>query len=163
VVLEANKEQVATKPEDMPAYMAQALLGFSEQLERVGTVGVVVLIGGMLSAAYWDWRVLWFIPILFLVIRPIAVFVGLWGTPASKGQRSLMAWFGIRGIGSIYYLMYAIVHGLSETLSTQLVSLVFPIITASIVIHGISVTPLMRRYGDGDEKAETGNEEMVTT
>lgn len=163
VAIEANKEELVAKPEDVPAYMTQALLGFSEQLERVGTVGVVVLLGGMLSTAYWDGRVLWFIPILFLVIRPIAVFVGLWGTPASKLQRGLMSWFGIRGLGSIYYLMYAIVHGLSESLATQMVSLVFPIVTASIIIHGISVTPLMRRYGDGDEEAETENEGIVTT
>ncbi len=157
-VLSANEAQIPTNPGDVPAYMTQALLGFSEQLERVGTVAIVVLIGGMLSTAYLDWRVLWFIPVLFLVIRPIAVFVGLIGTPASTLQRTLMAWFGIRGIGSLYYLMYAIVHGLSESLAVQMVSLVFPIVTASIIIHGISVTPLMRRYGEGDMKPEIENE-----
>lgn len=154
VAIEANREAIVTKPEDVPAYMTQALLGFSEQLERVGTVGVVVLVGGMLSTAYWDGRVLWFIPMLFLVIRPLAVFIGLIGTPASRSQRVLMGWFGIRGLGSIYYLMYAIEHGLSESLATQMVSLVFPIVTASIVIHGISVTPLMRRYGAKNGQAE---------
>lgn len=153
---EGKDDELLPGPEEVPAQMTQAVLGFSEQMERIGTVGVVVLIGGMLSAQYWDWRVLWFAPLLFLVIRPIAVFIGLWGTPVSSLQRNLVAWFGVRGIGSIYYLMYAIVHGLSETLASQMVSLVFPIVTASVIVHGISVTPLMQRYGQKAEREESG-------
>jgi NhaP-type Na+/H+ or K+/H+ antiporter len=152
---EGEDEEIPPKPEDVPAYMTQAVLGFSEQMERIGTLGVVVLLGGMLSAQYWDWRVLWFAPLLFLVIRPIAVFVGVWGTGVSSMQRVLMSWFGVRGIGSVYYLMYAIVHGLSESDASQLVSLVFPVITASVIVHGISVTPLMRRYGQQAEQEES--------
>jgi sodium/hydrogen antiporter len=91
------------------------------------------------------------------VIRPIAVFVGVWGTGVSSMQRVLMSWFGVRGIGSVYYLMYAIVHGLSESDASQMVSLVFPIITASVIVHGISVTPLMRRYGQQAEQEESSD------
>ena len=61
-------------------------------------------------------------------------------------QRLLMAWFGIRGIGSVYYLMYAISHGLTGVQADLLVSLTLAVVVASVVAHGISVTPLMRRY-----------------
>jgi NhaP-type Na+/H+ and K+/H+ antiporter len=54
---------------------------------------------------------LWFVPVLLLVIRPVSVWLGLIGT---RTQRRLIAWFGGRGSGSIYYLMYAIEHGLDS-------------------------------------------------
>jgi NhaP-type Na+/H+ or K+/H+ antiporter len=57
-----------------------------------------------------------------------------------------MAWFGIRGIGSIYYLMYAIDHGIQPALAQQLLSLTAAVVVTSIVVHGISVTPLMAWY-----------------
>ena len=55
----------------------------------------------------------WFVLLLFLLARPAAVWLGLLGaTSVSRDQRILISWFGIRGVGSIFYLMYAINHGL---------------------------------------------------
>ena len=103
-------EEVATAPETAPAYMAQAVLGFNEQLERICEVAVVVLIGGMLTAQYLPGEALWFVPLLFLVIRPIAVLLGLSRSHVTGTQRRLICWFGIRGVGSLYYLAYAMNH-----------------------------------------------------
>ena len=44
-----DDEDVATHPETAPAYMAQTVLAFTEQLERIGEVAVMLLIGAMLS------------------------------------------------------------------------------------------------------------------
>lgn len=141
----AEDEDVATHPEKAPAYMASAVLGFTEQLERIGELAVMILVGGILStrlpSAAW-----WFIPLLFLVIRPAAVFLGLIGSRTSYLQRSMLAWFGIRGIGSIYYLMFAIEHGLPPSLGRQLIDLTLTVVTVSVFVHGISVTPLMDLY-----------------
>lgn len=139
-------EQLATDPDHAPAYMAQAVLGFNEQLERIGEVAVVVLIGGILSASHMPAATLWFAPLLFLLIRPISVGLGALGSRSSGAQRRLIAWFGIRGIGSVYYLAYAAEHGLDPALAQQLGALVLSLVAVSIVVHGISVTPLMRRY-----------------
>lgn len=81
-----------------------------------------------------------------MVVRPVAVWLGLIGAPIMREQRLLVSWFGIRGIGSIYYAMYAINHGLPESLAVQLISYTLIIVAASVVLHGISVTPLMERY-----------------
>ena len=59
----------------------------------------------------------------------------------------LVSWFGIRGIGSLYYLMYAIGQGLAPELARPLTALTLSTVAASVVVHGISVTPLMQRYG----------------
>jgi NhaP-type Na+/H+ or K+/H+ antiporter len=139
-------EEVATDPEKAPAYMAQAVLAFSEQLERIGTVGVVVLLGGMLSQSYVSIHAFWFVPLLFLVIRPLAVYAGLLGAHVSPTRRRLLSWFGIRGIGSVYYLAFAIEHGIERGTAEQLTSLMLAVVVTSIVVHGVSVTPLMRRY-----------------
>jgi NhaP-type Na+/H+ or K+/H+ antiporter len=80
------------------------------------------------------------------VIRPVAVYIGLLGTPVRGAQRNLMSWFGIRGIGSLYYLLYAINHHIERALAQQLLSITLAVVVASVVAHGVSVTPLMKRY-----------------
>ncbi len=138
--------EVATNPEQAPAYMAQAVLGFNEQLERIGEVAVVILIGGILATTPFPLEVLWFAPLLFLIIRPVSVEIGLIQSSTLAVQRYLMDWFGIRGISSLYYLTYAIGHGLELELARQIAALTLWVVAFSIIAHGISVTPLMKFY-----------------
>lgn len=144
-------EEEATDPDMAPAYMAQAVLGFSEQLERIGTVGIVLLVGGMLIPDRFAGSVLWFAPLLFLVLRPLAVAPVLLPSTLTGIQRRLIAWFGIRGIGSVYYLSFAIARGVPEGEARLLMSFVLWVVAASIVAHGLSVTPLIRRYMEHED------------
>jgi len=141
-----DDEEVATHPETASTHMTQAVLGFNEQLERIGEVVIVVLVGTLLSTRDLPLAVLWFVPLLLLVIRPVAAMLGLVRTRSFPTQRRLIAWFGIRGIGSIYYLMFAIQHGIEEDLARQLTALTLTVVAVSVVVHGISVTPLMGHY-----------------
>ena len=138
--------EVATDPELAPAYMAQAVLGFSEQLERIGTVGVVLLVGAMLSPGHWFGPLLWFVPLMLLVIRPLATIPLLRLTRLEPTQRWLIGWFGVRGIGSVYYLMFAITHGLPDGVARILIAVTLTVVATSIAVHGITVTPLMGVY-----------------
>ncbi len=139
-------DAVAVDPRHAPAFMAQAVLGFNEQVERIGEVAVVIVIGAMLwsiqpVAAAW-----WLVPLLLLVIRPVSVAIGMARSPSLAGQRWLIGWFGIRGVGSLYYLMYAINRGVPQQLVQSFIALTLAVIVTSIVVHGISVTPLMAAY-----------------
>ena len=138
--------ETATHQDLAPAYMAQALLDFNESLGRIGEVAVVLLVGAMLSGRYLSPEAIWFVPLLLVVIRPVSVWLGLIGSRTTRLQRYLMAWFGIRGIAAIYYVMYAINRGLPPALAQQLTALTLTTVTVSIVVHGISVTPLMNLY-----------------
>jgi NhaP-type Na+/H+ or K+/H+ antiporter len=152
---EGAAPEAATDPETAPAYMAQAVLGFNEQLERIGEVVVVIMVGAMLSASFLPVEALWFVPLLLLVIRPASVMLGLAGAHASRPKRRLIAWFGIRGIGSIYYLTYAVNHGLPATEARTLVALTLTTVAASVVVHGLSVTPLMKLYRRKQERKKS--------
>lgn len=139
-------EAIAVDPQHAPAFMAQAVLGFNEQLDRIGEVAVVITIGAMLWSVQWHDGVWWLAPLLLIVIRPISVALGLAGSASTSGQRWLIGWFGIRGVGSLYYLMFAVNHGLPASLANPLITLTLSVVVTSIVVHGISVTPLMAAY-----------------
>ena len=147
-------EELATDPENAPAYMAHAVLAFNEQLERIGEVVIVLVVGALLSSRdLVSWNVLWLVPLLFLVIRPVSVAIGLVGSDASRREHGLMGWFGIRGIGSVYYLMFALNRGLPDAFTTPVIGLTLSVIAWSIVVHGVTVTPLMNRWGQKQDAA----------
>ena len=88
----------------------------------------------------------WFVPLLLLVLRPLSVMTAIVGEQLTHPQRVLIGWFGIRGIGSVFYLLFALRHGLDARLADTLVSLTLWTVAASIVVHGVTAQPLMRRY-----------------
>jgi NhaP-type Na+/H+ or K+/H+ antiporter len=133
----------ATHSEHAGAFLTNAVGSFNAQLERFAELGVVIALGAMLPFAQLDARIALFLALLFVVVRPVAVTLGLLGAEVPGRERALMSWFGIRGIGTIYYLTYAIDHGLPRALADQLTGVALTVVAVSIVVHGVSVTPLM--------------------
>lgn len=140
-------EEVATQPHSAPAYMAQAVLGFSEQLERMAEVAVVVLVGALVWTSGIPLDALWFTPLMLLAVRPATVLLGLLRSGATRSERAYISWFGIRGVGSIYYLTFAVAAGFAGPDAREVAGLVLAMVVVSVVVHGVSVTPLMSRYG----------------
>ena len=150
---------LATNAQYASAYMMQEVQAFNGQLERIAELVVVLLVGAMVAYARLPAGSVLFITLLFVLIRPLSVVIGLLGSPIARDQRVLLSWFGIRGIGSIYYLMHVINQGLPRPLADQVMALALYVVAVSIVVHGISVTPLMnlytRRKARRDQKAAT--------
>jgi len=142
----ANPGSVVNRKPALPVRTSEGSLIFGEHLERLSEVMLILLIGGMLFIDSWSWRAVGFALFLFLVARPVSVLVGLAGTGTPWNIRGMVGWFGVRGIGSLYYLMYAIQHGLPEELAMQLMHLTLMVVTLSILVHGTSVKPLMERF-----------------
>ena len=138
-----------THPATAPTHMVTNVLGFNERFERIGELVVVLVLGASLSTVKLDHGGLWLALVLFVAIRPLSVLVGLAGAKCSRRELRLMSWFGIRGIGSLYYLMFAIEAGPPIELTEKLVSLVLTVVAASIAVHGISATPVMQRKKRG--------------
>jgi sodium/hydrogen antiporter len=126
----------------------QKLHDFAEELERLMMMVLLVLLGGAMTGgnllAALTWQAAAFGLLALFVVRPLAGWIGLIGTDPPPGEKAAISFFGIRGIGSIYYLAYALQHAKFDT-GHLLWSTAGFIILVSIVLHGITVTPTMRR------------------
>ncbi|MGE8150056.1 cation:proton antiporter [Pseudomonas vancouverensis] len=121
------------------------MLSFGSLVERAMEVFLVTLLGVVLIA-HWDWRALLIAFGLFAVIRPLCVAVMPWGRLLDGRQRLLVGWFGIRGIGSLYYLFYALNHNLAPSAATLCADITLSVVALSILVHGISTQPLLACY-----------------
>ncbi|MGH8546240.1 MAG: hypothetical protein ACREX3_21985 [Gammaproteobacteria bacterium] len=70
----------------------------------------------------------------------------LWRSSTTRLQRIMICWFGIRGVGSMYYLMYGITMGVEPSTARLFIGLTLATIAMSIIVHGLSVTPMMKYY-----------------
>lgn len=140
------EEEVASDPEHATAFMAEAVLRFNSQMDRIAELALVILVGALLATHRPDVVALGFAALLFFVIRPLAVAPWCRIGRLDGMQTALVSWFGIRGIGSIYYLAYAITHGLPDDVVQPLVTVTLAVIAASTLIHGVTSTPVMARY-----------------
>ena len=140
--IEQTAANASADSEPAPTVSARSLI-FKEHLERLSELMLILLLGGTLFLDSWTWRAVGLALFLFLVARPVSVLAGLLGTRTSWPIRGMVGWFGVRGIGSLYYLMYAIEHGLPEALALELIQLTLIAVSLSILVHGTSVKPLM--------------------
>ena len=121
------------------------VLAFGGQLERSLEVLLVTMLGVLVSV-HWDWRAVPLGLALFLLIRPLSVMLLMPRRYLDRAQCLTAGWFGIRGVGSLYYLSYAVTHGLLPDEAQTIISLVLSVVALSIVLHGLSTQPLLRRY-----------------
>jgi NhaP-type Na+/H+ or K+/H+ antiporter len=142
----ARERGVAASDRRAPVEMVNEVVGINERIERLAELGAVLLIGGLLAAGNFSWLGLALAALLFFVARPLSVWAVLRSERTSRAQRWMVAWFGVRGVGSMYYLMYAAGHGIDAAAARQLSAIVVTVVAASIVVYGITATPLMQRY-----------------
>lgn len=117
---------------------------FNEQIEKISEMGLVLLVGAMLPYAPVTPSTWWFVPLLLFVLRPMSVLPSYAGEHAGATQIALASWFGIRGVGSLFYLLLVLRAGVSGSAADTLISITLWTIAASIVLHGLSARPLMR-------------------
>lgn len=120
---------------------------FGEQIERLLMMVLLVCLGSVVAEGTLisnvDWRVAAVAAVTLIVIRPVASWISLAGLKIPSSERAIISVFGIRGLGSIYYLAYAI--GKVEFDGSKTVwATVIVIILVSILVHGMAVTPVMR-------------------
>lgn len=122
---------------------------FSESIEHALTAVLLIALGSILPLLFLDlsWNQFWIALILILIIRPLSGWISLLGTDMPRRDRAVVSVYGVRGIGSIYYLCYAMTH-IEFVNESQLWSLVGLAILMSTILHGFSVSWAMRRIED---------------
>lgn len=124
-------------------------LHFTGLLERLLEVGTILLLGALLRLEplqAFGGQAFLIAGLLIFLIRPVAAWISTIGDNLRPATRLLFGWFGIRGVGSLYYLFYVLGEGIPEQISIQISWITFFTVTFSVVIHGISATPLMNWY-----------------
>ncbi len=125
----------------------QEMHDFSDQIERLLMMLLLVLFGGalangLLSSLTWTDALIG-LAVVF-VVRPVAGLLAMTGSGQPWRERLLLAFLGIRGVGSVYYLAYGINHGEFGD-SERIWAVVGFIILVSILVHGVTATPLLDR------------------
>jgi NhaP-type Na+/H+ or K+/H+ antiporter len=126
------------------ATMRNSVQDFNEQLEKVAELTLVLVVGALVAGVRPIPAIWWFIPVLLVVARPLSTYVATAGERLTRSQRTAIAWFGIRGIGSVFYLLLALRLGVRGEIAQTIASLTLWTVAASIVAHGITAQPLMR-------------------
>ena len=106
---------------------------FAEQIERLLMMVLLVFFGAAIADAFM---------IVFL-IRPLCGWIGLAGFKLPRIEKAVIAFFGIRGLGSFYYLAFALGQADFDGAAILWVTVCF-VVLSSIVMHGVMVTPVMR-------------------
>ncbi|SDT79354.1 cation:proton antiporter [Actinoplanes derwentensis] len=124
----------------------QVLHDFAEQIERLLTVLLLLLlggavVGGLLAPLTWQ-AALAGLTLIFLV-RPLSAFAALRGAPGRTSEHWVIAIFGIRGVGTFYYLAYAVTHADFPNADLLWATAAF-VVVVSVVLHGVAATPVMR-------------------
>lgn len=118
----------------------------TEQIERLAMMVLLILFGGALVSGMLrtlQWQDAIAAIVIILLVRPVAGLIGLAGFRADKPEKLTLAFFGIRGVGSFYYLAYALNHA-SFPEAERLWAIVGLVALLSILLHGLTVTPVMR-------------------
>ncbi|HET8877973.1 MAG TPA: cation:proton antiporter [Arthrobacter sp.] len=143
---------------------------YVEQLERLLTVVILVLLGGAIARgllAGIGWTEVLVALAFLLLVRPLAGWLGLARGKTGPRERIAISFFGIRGIGSLYYLAFALAHGNFAAQAKELWAFVGLVVAMSIILHGATTAPVMNRldrlrqrraievHGDEDQAPHT--------
>ncbi|HMO01249.1 MAG TPA: cation:proton antiporter [Miltoncostaeaceae bacterium] len=122
-----------------------------EVLERVLELATILFLGSLLTLdglavpGVAGWLLA---PFLLLLVRPLTSIVALRGTELDARERLWVGWFGVRGVGSLYYAAAALQAGILAAGEAETVMwTVVAVVAVSIVVHGVTGTPLTRRLG----------------
>jgi NhaP-type Na+/H+ or K+/H+ antiporter len=135
----------------------------TEQLERLAMMVLLLLFGGALVSGLLSalrWTDVAAAVIILLVIRPVTGLIGLAGFKADWSEKLTLAFFGIRGVGSFYYLAYAINH-MEVSGADRLWSIVGLVVLLSVLLHGLTVTPIMRALDRKQGRDPDADDEIV--
>jgi NhaP-type Na+/H+ or K+/H+ antiporter len=124
----------------------------AEVVEKFGELVVILLLGSMVTTAglgapgLTGWLL---VPMLLIVIRPALVMALFARSRMNIRERAFVAWFGVRGVASLYYVVIAVGAGvLSPGEEATMFWTAAVCVMVSIVVHGVSASPLSRRLLD---------------
>ena len=118
--------------------------------------GGAISAGGLLNSLSLSGAV--YAGLAIFAIRPLLAWISLSGTTCPPTERAAISFFGIRGIGTIYYLAFAFQKASFDG-AEKMWSISAAIVLTSIVLHGVTVTPVMMLIDRRRKRGQTAREE----
>jgi NhaP-type Na+/H+ or K+/H+ antiporter len=126
----------------------------AEIVEKFGELAVILLLGSLLTfeglgtpgLAGWG-----LVLLVIFVLRPLTVNLALLGSKLQRpGERAFLAWFGVRGVGTLFYVAIATAAGspLPRDERELVVWTAIACVVVSIAVHGVTAGPLKRWLGE---------------
>jgi NhaP-type Na+/H+ or K+/H+ antiporter len=120
---------------------------FTEEVERIFVTFLFVFVGIYVCdniEMLWDYQIIGTALILLLIIRPLSGWIAFYKTDLSGFEKFVLSFYGIRGVGSIFYLMYAFQQtGFAN--AYKLIQVTAVTIVLSVIIHGVSATTIQKK------------------
>lgn len=146
VAMRCYAEAKEESSDDEAEQLVKKVAGINQTFGEILEVALVVLTGCLLSA-HWtitnDW---WIALFVLVVVRPVSTYIALMRSGVSGVQKGLIAFFGIRGIGSLYYLAFAVGKDLDDATTERLSGIVLTTIAISLMVHSNVSTPVLNLY-----------------
>lgn len=120
---------------------------FTDEIERILVAIFLVLFGGSIANGIFsilEWRFVVFGLISVMLIRPLCAYASIIRTPMSKKEKVTLSFFGIKGVGSLFYLAFALKEAPFEN-TAELWCVVSFVVLCSIIIHGLSAVDMFGR------------------
>jgi NhaP-type Na+/H+ or K+/H+ antiporter len=128
---------------------------FSESIEHALTAMILVGLGAAMPMLWphLDWAHVAIALLLVFLIRPFVAWVSLRGTPLPGRDRLVVSFYGVRGVGSVYYLAYA-GHHVELVNEHQLWATIAFTILLSTVVHGLTAGIAVERVTGEKQSGE---------
>lgn len=126
--------------------MKESVGRFNDQLEKVAEMGLIILVGAMLPFVPLSPLIIGAIALSLLLLRPVSVAVAIVGEQLTWRQHIMLGWFGIRGVGSVYYLLYVLSQGVPGDVAALLAGVTLWTVAFSITLHGLSTRAMTTRH-----------------
>ena len=129
------------------------LHSFSDQIERILVAVVLILFGGSIAygiLSILDWQFVFFGLASIFIVRPLCAYFSVMRTGLRMKEKSMISFFGIKGVGSLFYLSFALNEAPFQN-AAELWCVVSFIVLGSILIHGFSAAKTMARVEEQQE------------
>lgn len=125
--------------------LARPLATAAGRVERLAELAIMVVLGALVAVSRVHAALVLFALLVLVAVRPVAARLGLGASPGAELERHFIAWFGMRGVASMYYLMFSVDQSLSVPFASELAAITLSVLATSIALHGLTSLPLGER------------------
>ncbi len=125
--------------------LARPLAAGAGRVEGLAELAIVAVLGALVAVSGVHAALVLFALLVLVAVRPIAARLGLGATPGTEVERHFIAWFGMRGVASMYYLMFSVDQSLGVPAARELAAITLTVLATSIALHALTSLPLGKR------------------